>query len=67
MTRFVYGDDDEKLAQDYDTPFSEPHDKRGQLSDQHPSTDTDLDEHELYDAGLSESAGVYERGEEEII
>ena len=40
------------LPEDNDTPFSEPDeasdDKR---VDTHPSTDTDMDEHEKYDAG----------------
>jgi hypothetical protein len=70
MARFAYSDEDtksgEKLDQDYDTPFSEPHDKRGRLAYDHPSTDSGLDEHELYDAGLADAAEVYERDEEEI-
>ena len=49
-------DDDEKLSEDYDTPFSEPLDARGSTPIDHPSTDTDVDAHELYDEGLSEAA-----------
>ena len=44
------------LDQDFETPFSEPLDRHGRIGVDHPSTDTGLDKHELYDKGLSEAA-----------
>jgi hypothetical protein len=60
-------DDDEKLDQDYDTPLSIPGDSRGRITPDHPSTDTGLDEHELYDEGLSGAAEINDGEEEDII
>lgn len=45
-----------KLTNDFDSPFSEPEDKGGSQSAQsHPKTDSNVDQHEMYDAG-SEAA-----------
>lgn len=44
---------DNKLAEDNDTPFSPPDDTEGQLKVDHPATDSNIDEHEAYDEGLS--------------
>lgn len=71
MAQFAHSDEgtlgDERLDQDYDSPFSEPHDKRGRLASDHPSTDSGLDEHERYDAGLADAAEAYEPDEEEVV
>lgn len=71
MTQFTYSDedadDDEQLDQDYDTPFSNPHDSRDRLAPDHPATDSGLDEHELYDEGLAGAAEIFERDEEDLI
>lgn len=41
------------LPEDNDTPFSEPDDASDDARvDTHQSTDTDIDSHEFYDAGL---------------
>lgn len=48
----------EKLDQDYDTPFSLPYDGQGKISNDHPSTDDQMDSDELYDQGLSVTAGA---------
>ena len=50
---------EEKLDQDYDTPFSEPDDVPGQgkLPPDDPSLDTDVDEDEWYSEGQASAAG----------
>jgi hypothetical protein len=48
----------EKLDNDYDTPFSLPSDVNQGISDDNQVTDTNLDSHELYDAGISGAAGA---------
>ena len=50
----------EKEAGDYDTPFSLPDDAAGKISSTHPSTDDKMDSQELYDEGLSATAGADE-------
>lgn len=55
--------DEEKLEkedQDYDTPFSLPYDAAGKIASNHPSTDDQMDSDELYDMGLSATAGADE-------
>ena len=48
----------EKLDQDFDTPFSLPYDAKGKLPIDHPATDDQMDSDELYDQGLSATAGA---------
>ena len=50
----------EKENQDYATPFSLPDDVTGKIASDHPSTDDQMDSQELYDAGLSTTAGADE-------
>ena len=50
----------EKQDQDYGTPFSLPDDTSGKIASDHPSTDDQMDSQELYDAGLSTTAGADE-------
>jgi len=49
----------EKLDQDFETPFSEPTDIPGQgaVPLDHPSLDTDVDEDERYSEGRASAAG----------
>lgn len=60
MALFDDTDDEDKLDQDYDTPFSPAGGRAGQIPIDHPSTDTGIDEHELYDEGLSDAAEAEE-------
>ena len=48
----------EKQDQDYATPFSLPDDAAGKIANDHPTTDDQMDSQELYDAGLSATAGA---------
>lgn len=50
----------EKEDQDYETPFSFPYDAKGRVAKDHPTTDDELDSQQLYDEGLSATAGVDE-------
>lgn len=43
----------EKLAQDFDKPFSPPADIKEGIPRDYPTLDTDVDEHEWYDAGAT--------------
>jgi hypothetical protein len=55
--------DEEKLEkedQDYGTPFSLPDDAAGKIGSDHPSTDDKMDSDELYNEGLSATAGADE-------
>ena len=47
----------EKQTNDYTTPFSLPDDAAGKIVSDHPSTDDKLDSDELYNSGLSATAG----------
>lgn len=60
-------DNNDNLDEDFDRPFSEPADSRGSVPIDHPSTDSGLDEHELYDEGLSGAAEADEPDDEEIM
>lgn len=59
--------DEDKLDQDYDTPFSPAGGQTGHIPIDHPSTDTGLDEHELYDEGLPGAAEAEEEDEGNLI
>jgi hypothetical protein len=43
----------QKLANDFDTPYSEPEDTNEPISKQAQQADTGLDSHEIYDEGFS--------------
>jgi len=49
---------DEQLSQDFDTPFSPPSGVQDRLTDTHPVTDTNVDPHERYDAGIEAASGA---------
>lgn len=57
---------EQPLAQDYDTPSAPPDDVPADkdVPIDHPDTDTDNDEHEMYDAGPAAAAGVNAQHEE---
>jgi hypothetical protein len=46
-------DNEEKLPQDYSTPFSAPSGVDDTTDDTHPEADTNVDAHEHYDEGIS--------------
>lgn len=50
---------EEKLDQDFQTPFSEPDDIPGQgkVPRDHPTLDTDVDEDEWYGEGRADASG----------
>lgn len=55
----VYGEDEEDLEQEDEEdepPFNEPRGQRHHLNPTHPDTDTNIEEHELYDEGLEGAA-----------
>ena len=59
---------EQPLSQDYDTPSAPPDDvaEDKNVTLDFPETDSDVDEHEKYDAGLSAAAGTdYQHGEEQ--
>lgn len=43
----------EKLPQDFDKPFCPPSDIKEKIPKDYPSLDTNVDEHEWYDAGAT--------------
>lgn len=49
---------DEKLDQDYDTPFSPPCGVQDRIDQTHPSTDTDVDPEDDYDEGIEGASGI---------
>lgn len=50
--------DDEELAEDNDTPAAPPSGVQDRIDDTHQSTDTNVDEHEHYDAGIEAASSV---------
>ncbi|MDB5170561.1 MAG: hypothetical protein JWO35_255 [Candidatus Saccharibacteria bacterium] len=55
-------DEEEQLEQrtpDMESPFAPAH-PRGDISDTHPSTDTGIDQDELYEEGISGAAEAAE-------
>lgn len=58
--RFAFDDvkDKQKLPEDHDTPFSAPDGVQDRIDDTHPTTDTAVDEHERYDAGIEAASGI---------
>lgn len=56
-------EENEKLPNDDDTPFSRPAGVQDRIDDTHPTTDTNIDEHERYDAGIEEASNLELPGE----
>lgn len=54
---------DEKLPQDYGTPFSPPQGAQDRINDTFPVTDTNVDATERYHEGIEGAAGVDLPGE----
>jgi hypothetical protein len=57
----------EMLPNDFSTPFSPPSGIQDTTDDTHPDADTDLDEQERYDAGISSASGVDDSGNQGIL
>jgi len=57
----------EKLPNDFSTPFSPPSGIQDTTDDTHPDADTDLDEQERYDAGISAASGAEDPGNQGIL
>jgi hypothetical protein len=59
---------EQPLAQDYDTPAAAPDDVSADknVPQDHPRTDTDVDQHEAYDAGTATAAGMEDQREDSI-
>lgn len=55
--------DEEELEEDNDTPFSPPTGVQDRIDDTHQVTDTNIDVHERYDAGIEAASGVDLPGE----
>jgi hypothetical protein len=51
----------EKLPNDYSTPFSPPSGVKDNADDTHPEADTNVDSHERYDEGISGAMEVDDR------
>jgi hypothetical protein len=56
----------EKLANDFSTPFSPPSGIQDNSDDTHPEADTNVDEQERYDEGISGASGVDDPGDRGI-
>jgi hypothetical protein len=57
----------EQLPNDYSTPFSPPSGIQDTTDDTHPDADTDLDEQERYDAGISAASGADDPGSRGVL
>jgi hypothetical protein len=55
-------DNQQKLPQDYSTPFSAPDGVQDTTDDTHPQADTNVDAHEHYDEGISGADEVTDPG-----
>ena len=53
----------EKLANDFSTPFSPPSGIQDNTDDTHPQADTNVDSQERYDEGISGASGVDDPGD----
>jgi hypothetical protein len=55
-------EEQQKLPEDYDTPFrpADDTDPNDRLDDTHPTTDSNIDAHEMYDEGISGAAEAEE-------
>jgi hypothetical protein len=54
----------ERLPEDNDTPGAYANEVRRELPPDHPVTDSEIDYHEAYDAGLTNSTGI--RAQDEV-
>jgi hypothetical protein len=57
----------EKLPNDFSTPFSPPSGIQDNIDDTHPETDTNIDSQERYDEGISGASEVDDPGNEGIL
>lgn len=57
----------EQLSNDFGTPFSPPSGVQDTTDDTHPDADTDLDDQERYDAGISAASGAEDPGNQGIL
>jgi hypothetical protein len=57
----------EKVAQDYDTPFSPPDGTLDTIPKDHPQVDTNMDSQEWYDEGRSGAAEVSDPGSRGVL
>lgn len=46
------------LPEDHDTPAAPADSKGNKLPEDHPSTDSEIDSHELYDEGRTSATGI---------
>lgn len=53
----------QKLPEDHDPPFSSPDGVQDRIDDTHQVTDTGMDEHERYDAGIEAASGADPSGQ----
>jgi hypothetical protein len=60
-------DEQEKLPEDYSTPFSAPSGTRDTTDDTHPQADTNVDSHEHYDEGISGADETSDPGNRGVI
>jgi hypothetical protein len=60
-------DDQEKLGQDYSTPFSAPSGTRDTTDDTHPQADTNVDSMEHYDEGISGATETSDPGSRGVL
>jgi len=60
-------DEQEKLPEDYSTPFSAPSGTRDTIDDTHPETDTNVDSMEHYDEGLSGATETSDPGNRGVL
>ena len=60
-------DKEEKLPEDYSTPFSAPDGVQDTTDDTHPEADTNVDSHEHYDEGISGADETNDPGNRGVI
>jgi hypothetical protein len=60
-------DEQEKLPQDYSTPFSPPSGVQDTTDDTHPEADTNVDSQERYDEGISGATETSDPGSRGVL
>lgn len=60
-------DEQEKLDQDYSTPFSAPSGTQDTTDDTHPEADTNVDSMEHYDEGISGATETNDPGNRGVL
>ena len=60
-------EEQEKLDQDYSTPFSAPSGAQDTTDDTHPQADTNVDSMEHYDEGISGATETADPGDRGVI